>query len=258
MGRRTSGEIIEAQDIRECIAELSAERAEGIIRPLQERKLGVRFSFGETFFHSRPACFLLSGISEHGLQRLKPHIDLFIEVYNSSNRIAFHSSVLQHTPAGIYVTLPLTLSKAERRLSQRFKTHDDKLPFFDPGSFNLLASDVSAPPLFGMYAPLATMFPVFDLSFGGICLETRFPALISFLDANPNLRQAKLQFPMAKPMPVEFELRWTKRIREKNTTGELGQSLQKYRVGLAFDNPPRELMLEVGRFIKEMQMETAV
>ncbi len=253
-----SGEIADSAAIRKIITDLAQDRAEGIIRPVQERKLGVRFTFGDTFFHSRPPCFLLGSISDHGLNRLAPHVDLIVEVFGTDKRIAFTCSVLQHTPAGLYVTLPLTLSKAERRLSQRFKTTEDRMPFFDPKTWTIDENDIAAPPIFGLYQPLAAWTPVADISFGGVCIETRFPSLVNWVEANPTCPKAHLIFPMLKPIPIGLELRWTKRIRERSQSNEAGYSIQKYKMGLAYLNPPREFMLEVGRFIKELHMDNAV
>jgi hypothetical protein len=253
-----SGEITDPAIIRTIISELADQRADGIIRPVQERKLGVRFSFGDTFFNSRPPCFVLGSISDHGLARLQPHTDLIVEVFGTDKRIAFTCSVLQLTPAGVYVTLPLTLSKAERRIAQRFKTLDDRMPFVDPKAWVVDPNDIAAPPVFGLYQPLSSWASVSDISFGGVCVETRFPALLNWVEANPTCTRAELIFPMMKPIAIGLELRWTKRIRERTTSAEAGYSIQKYKMGMAFLNPPREFMLEVGRFIKELQMGNAV
>lgn len=253
-----SGEIADPAIIRKIITELSDTRAEGIIRPVQERKLGVRFAFGDTFFNSRPPSFLLGSISDHGLARLLPHSDLIVEVFGTDKRIAFNTSVIQHTPAGVYVNVPATLSKAERRIAQRFKTAEDRMPFVDPKAWIVDANDIAAPPVFGLYQPLASWASVSDISFGGVCVETRFPALLNWVEANPTCTRAQLVFPMMKPIPIGLELRWTKRIRERTTTAEAGYSIQKYKMGMAFLNPPREFMLEVGRYIKELQMGNAV
>jgi hypothetical protein len=253
-----SGEIADPAIIRKIISDLSDARAEGIIRPVQERKLGVRFAFGDCFFNSRPPTFLLGNISDHGLARLQPHTELIVEVFGTDKRIAFTCSVLQHTPAGLYATLPVTLSKAERRIAQRFKTNEDRMPFIDPKTWLVDANDIAAPPVFGMYQPLASWAAVSDISFGGVCIETRFPSLLNWIEANPNCTRAQVIFPMMKPIPIGLELRWTKRIRERTQNVEAGYSIQKYKMGMAFLNPPREFMLEVGRYIKELQMGNAV
>lgn len=253
-----AGEISDPAMIRKIISDLADDRAEGIIRPVQERKLGVRFAFGDIFFNSRPPCFILGSISDHGLARLQPHIDLIVEVFGTDKRIAFTCSVLQHTPAGLYVTLPMTLSKAERRIAQRFKISEDRTPFVDPRAWQIDENDIAAPPIFGMYQPLASWVSVSDISFGGVCVETRFPSLLNWVEANPTCSQAQLIFPMMKPLPIGLELRWTKRIRERSSSTEAGYSIQKYKMGMAFLNPPRDFILEVGRFIKELQMDNAV
>lgn len=253
-----AGEIADPAMIREIILDLASERAEGIIRPIHERKLGVRFSFGDTFLDSRPPCFVLASISDHGLSRLRSHVELVVEVFGMDKRVAFTCSVLQHTPAGVYVSLPLTLSKAERRIAQRFKTIDERMPFVDPQTWLIDPNDIAAPPVFGLYQPLASWSLVSDISFGGVCMETRFPSLLNWVEANPICARAQLIFPMMKAIPIGLELRWTKRIRERSSSTEAGYAIQKYKMGMAFMNPPREFMLEIGRFIKELQMDKAV
>jgi hypothetical protein len=259
MNRQAStGEITDPFLIKKILDDLSSDRSEGIIRPLNEKKLGVRFSFGETFFHSKPPCFLLSQISEHGMMRLQTHVDILVEVFGTDKRIAFNATILKTSPAGLYVSVPAKVLKAERRLAQRFKTHDDRTPFFDPGTWTVDGNDIAAPPVFGLYQPLSSWASVGDISFGGICVETRFPSLLNWIESNPMATRASIVFPMMKPISIGLELRWTKRIRERNTAGEAGYSIQKYRMGLAYINPPREFMLEVGRFIKELHMDNAV
>jgi hypothetical protein len=189
---------------------------------------------------------------------LKSHGDLVVEVFGMDKRVAFTCSVLEYTPAGVCVSMPLTLSKAERRIAQRFKTSNERMPFVDPKAWVIDPNDIAAPPIFGLYQPLASWSLVSDISFGGVCMETRFPALLNWVEANPLCAHAQLIFPMMKAIPIGLELRWTKRIREPSSSPEAGYSIQKYKMGMSFLNPPREFMLEVGRFIKELQLDKAV
>ena len=153
------------------------------------------------------------------------------------------------------MSVPSSIEKTERRTRQRHACRHKKVPLFKPGDWEIDISDVSAPPVFGLYQPLANWTLVDDLSFGGLCVETRFPSVVSWLERSPSFEHSMVQLPMTKPFMVHTELRWSKRIRERIETEDgLELSIQKYKFGLEFMDPSMEFLQAVAEFLKIMDI----
>jgi hypothetical protein len=245
------------QEIMDYLQELAMMDSTGIIRPTTEKKLGIKFRFGRTRFEEKPYAFQLVDISEYGLCRLGDFRRLKIEVLGHSKRINFESQLLKVGSRSIWLALPTAVIESERRIRQRFSTTRDNMLFFNPKSWTVDGSDIAAPPIFGLYKPLASWTSVVDVSFGGVCVETRFPALLNWIEANPVCEQSELIIPMVGPCQVATELRWSKRIRERISNEDISIAIQKYRFGLKFMEPSSELLDHVGDFIKKLQMDEA-
>jgi len=246
------------QDIMDYIKDLTSSDSTGIIRPLEEKKLGIKFRFGRTRFEEKPFAIQLIDISDFGLTRLQEITRLKIEVFGQQKRISFECQVLKLGNRSLWIALPKAVIESERRTKQRFLTDVQNMIFFNPKSWMVDGNDIAAPPVFGIYQPLASWTPVADVSFGGICIETRFPSLLNWIEANPQCGHSEVIIPMIGPCPVATELRWTKRIRERVRTEEASSfAIQKYRFGLKFLDATEEFEAQIVDFIKKLQMNEA-
>ncbi|SMF56505.1 hypothetical protein [Pseudobacteriovorax antillogorgiicola] len=247
--------ISETEQIHKYLRDLALKDSTGIIRPVKATTLGVKFRFGRTKFNEKPFGIQLVDISQYGLNKLKDYKELQIEVFGQDRRVSFKSDLLKVSKYGIWVSVPVEVSKSERRQRQRYLTNEDHLPFFDPGNWAVEPDDISAPPVFGLYKPLAAWTLVVDISFGGLCVETRFPSIVNWVESNPHFKESMVQLPMKKGFQVETELRWTKRIRERVVTEDgLTLSIQKYKFGMQFIEPSREFLQSLTEFLKVMQI----
>ena len=247
--------LTEVDDIRRYFGQLAKTKAAGIIRPVQNPGLGVKFRFGNVRLKSPPYAVQAVEISRYGLERLKEFDELDIEVFGQSRRVSFTTVALQFTDKGVWVDLPKELTKAERRSRARHPMSPKQCPFFDLGDWDLDPMDITAPPVFGLYKPISNWCMVADLSFGGICIETRFPAIIKRIEASKHFRSSRLIIPMKEPLKIATELRWTKRIREPiKVDNGLFVSIQKYRFGIQFKKPSREFLQYVAEYLKSLQV----
>lgn len=250
--------VLGLQEIADYIKDLALTDSTGIIRPIEEKKLGIKFRFGRTRFEERPYALQLIDISEYGLNRLKEFTRLKIEVFGQHKRIAFDSQILKVGSRSIWISLPKAVIESERRTRKRFLTDFNNLIFFNPKSWLVDGNDIAAPPVFGIYQPLASWTPVADVSFGGVCVETRFPSLLNWIESNPVCDHSEIILPMVGPCAVATELRWTKRIRERVKTDDSSTfAIQKYRFGLRFIEPSSEFEDQIAEFIKKLQLNEA-
>ncbi len=247
--------INDSQEINRFFLNLSREGSTGIIRPIDAPTLGVKFKFGKTRLKEHPIALQLIGISTYGLEKLKEYKDLKIEVFGQDKRVSFEARTLKVGNNGIWVSLPHEVINSERRERQRYITNDSHTPFFDPGGWTINPDDITAPPLFSLYKPISTWCRIMDISFDGICFETRFPAIIGWVEKNPIFKDSRIILPMKRPYAVPTELRWTKRIRERvRVEDNTFISIQKYKFGVKYQDPKREFLREVAEFLKIMQV----
>lgn len=240
------------------ISQLTAVDSTGIIRPLEEKKLGIKFRFGRTRFDEKPFAVQLIDISDFGLSRLQDANRLKIEVFGQQKRISFECQILKIGNRSLWIALPKAVIESERRTRERFLTDIENMIFFNPKSWMVDGNDIAAPPIFGIYQPLASWTPVADVSFGGVCIETRFPSLLNWIEANPDCEQSEIIMPMIGPCSVVTELRWTKRIRERVKTEDTSSfAIQKYRFGLKFIDPTPEFEGQIADFINKLKINEA-
>ena len=246
------------QNIMSYLNRLSDEKVTGIIRPFEDKKLGVKFRFGRTKFREKPYGLQFIGISDYGLTRLSEHRKLKIEIFGRSKRITFDCQLLKVLPHAIWVSVPTAVIEAERRDRQRFQTDIQNIAYFNPKSWVVDGNDIAAPPVFGLYQSQASWATISDISYGGICVETRFPSLLNWLDCHPICDESELVLPMKEPLLVPTELRWSKRIRERVSEDRKSNlSIQKYRFGLMFLQPTNAALEAVSDFIKTLELNKA-
>lgn len=246
------------QNIMQYLKNLSESRVTGIIRPVEEKKLGIKFRFGRTRFSEKPYLMEFVEISDYGLTRLQEFDKLKVEVFGRNKRITFDCHRLKVKPEGVLVSVPTAVIEAERRNRQRYRTNLHHIGFFNPKSWNVDGNDIASPPVFGLYKPLASWNALSDISHGGICVETRFPAVLNWIEAHPVCDEAQLILPMTEPLEMPMELRWTKRIRERvGSDRKSNLSIQKYRFGLMFMQPTDSCLDAVTDFIRALELDQA-
>lgn len=248
-------DITTPEDIKLFLKLVCSNEARGLLRPVKMPTLAVKYKFSSSAVNSVSDPIKLVGISAIGLKKLKDFGAIRVEVYGQDKRVFFQSEITQVTDGMLLIKFPTKVKQTERRGRIRYLTNEDHLPFFDPGGWVVEPSDIAAPPYFGLYRPLATMNMVLDISLGGVCVETRFPSIVRWLEGINDFPNSSIQMPMKNPVSVATQLRWTKRIRERVAL-ENGEetSIQKYNFGLEFIKPSRDFLMIVTEFLKVMKI----
>ncbi len=201
----------------------------------------------------------ISNISDKGVSHLGPVDKVQIEFVMMATKVVFVSTILFREQNAILVALPTSLISIERRKNARYNCTEDLMSFLDLSIWKPLADDVTAPPFYPHYRDVASYLAVSDLSFGGLCAVTRFPAVNSVLRRGLIDDRAKLILPMQEPLEVGVEVRWFKRIKEHVKDKEDQASfMRSYRFGLEFISQTDQVRLAVRQFIQQLSQVGAI
>lgn len=202
----------------------------------------------------------IANISDKGILHISTLERVQVEFVMMSTKVVFVANVVAREQNSILVSLPSALVSIERRKNARYNTTDDMLAFLDLSMWKPLVDDVTAPPFYPQYRSLSGFLSVSDLSFGGLCVVTRFPAVNTVLRRGLIDDRARLILPMQDPLVVGVEIRWFKRIKEHVKTGE-GDSqalMRSYRFGVEFISQSDDVRLSIRQFIQQLSQAGAI
>lgn len=206
---------------------------------------------------SQPA-LRISNVSEKGIAHLGSQPRVQVEFIMMSTKVVFVSSVVAREHSSILVSLPASLVSIERRKNARYSCTESLSAFLDLSVWKPNLDDLAGPPFFSFYRGISGYVGVADLSLGGLCAVTRFPAVNSVLRRGLIDERAKLILPMQTPIEVGVEVRWSKRIRE-HIKGKDSQSFQRYyRFGFEFVSQSEEVRIAVRQFIQQLSQAGAI
>src|SRR5690606_22478689 len=156
-------------------------------------------------------------------------------------KVVFISSILSREQNSGLIQLPTSLVSIERRQNARYPTTEDLQAYLALSIWKPYSDDVTAPPYLVHYNKIGSYIAPSDLSFGGFCAVTRFPAVNSVLRRGLIDDRAKLIFPMQDPFEVGVEIRWFKKIKEHVKSDSGGKTfMRSYRFGVQFLNQSEE------------------
>jgi hypothetical protein len=201
----------------------------------------------------------ISNISEKGCMHLGMKSRIQVEFIMMSTKVVFIASILSREQSSIVVSMPTSLLSIERRKNARYACTDDVTAFLDLSIWKPEHEDVTAPPFFAHHRDLAAFIGIADLSHGGLCAVTRFPAVNTVLRRGLIDDRAKLVLPMQDPLEVGVEVRWFKRIREHVKGNEEDGTFQRYyRFGVEFINQSDAVKVAVRQFIQQVSQAGAI
>ncbi len=201
----------------------------------------------------------ISNISDKGVSHLGPVEKVQVEFVMMATKVVFLSTILVREQNAILVALPTSLISIERRKNARYNCTEDLMSFLDLSIWKPQADDVTAPPFYPHYKDVSSYLAVSDLSFGGLCAVTRFPAVNTVLRRGLIDDRAKLILPMQEPLEVGVEVRWFKRIKEHVKGKEDEASfMRSYRFGLEFISQTDQVRLAVRQFIQQLSQVGAI
>lgn len=201
----------------------------------------------------------ISNISEKGVSHLGNKSRVQVEFIMMSTKVVFLSTILTREQSSIIVNLPTALLSIERRKNARYACSEDLTAFLDLSLWKPDADDPTAPPFFAHQRDLASYIPIADVSFGGLCAVTRFPAVNSVLRRGLIDDRARLILPMQDPIEVGVEIRWFKRIKEHVKGHEDSQAFMRfYRFGVEFVTQTDATRVAVRQFIQQVSQAGAI
>ncbi len=205
----------------------------------------------------------ISNISEKGCSHLTMRQRVQVEFIMMSTKVVFISQILSREQSSIVVSLPTSLLSIERRKNARYPATPELTAFLDLSMWKPDEYDVTAPPFFAHHKDVASFIPVSDVSFGGLCAVTRFPAVNGVLRRGLIDDRAKLILPMQDPLDVGVEIRWVKRIKEHYRSGGGAEDstrafMRFYRFGVEFISQSDAVKLAVRQFIQQVSQAGAI
>lgn len=201
----------------------------------------------------------ISNISEKGIAYLKGNPKVQVEFVMMATKVVFTAKVLLCEHNNVLVSLPTTLVSIERRKNARYACTDELSAYLDLSVWHPDANDPTTPPFYPHVRSLATYISIADLSFGGLCAVTRFPAVSNVLKRGLMDDHARLILPMQAPLTVGIEVRWVKRIKELDKTNPAAPAYMRfYRFGIEFSNPNEQVRISIRQFIQQISQAGAI
>ena len=185
-----------------------------------------------------------------------------VEFVTMATKVMFVAAVLEKGQESIRLAMPTALVSMERRQNERFTCREDLSAFLRLSIWEPQADDSTAPPFYPHHFASAPLISLADVSSGGICAITRFPAVCSVLLRGVKDESAKLILPMQEPLAVSIEVRWIKRIKEHiqhtQTAGQASLFSRTYRFGLLFTEQSEPLRLGLKQFMQQLALKEAI
>ena len=254
---------------------LTPERVQRILQHICEAKIPVVLRVGGNggvairarasdinFGGSAQAFVDFTGISIPGMSMIRTGIGVQVEFVTMATKVMFVAAVLEKGQDNIHLAMPTALVSMERRQNERLNCREDLSAFIRLSIWEPQIDDSTAPPYYLHHTASAPLISLADVSSGGVCAITRFPALCSVLPRGVKDGAAKLILPMQEPLTVSIEVRWIKRIKEHlqqtQTAGQASLYSRTYRFGLLFTEQSEPLRLGLKQFMQQLALKEAI
>lgn len=231
-----------------------------IIKPKldQNKNISIRGMAAELINIQKNLGFRICDISERGIQNIIGSHLLQIEFLGLSTKVLFVTSLITVEQNSIIVSIPNEILSIERRTYSRYTTTNNfncfaSFEFWKPQKHN-----ITSPPVFTGLETFAEYNYIIDISEGGFCFKTRFPAIMENMRRGLVDEKTKLILPLQPPIIVTTEIRWTKRIKERiNIEG--AERFQKiFKAGMQFVNLSNDNRRDIQHLIKQLSLADAM
>lgn len=201
----------------------------------------------------------ISNISDKGVMHLSAQASVQVEFIMMSTKVVFQSVILAREQNSILVQLPTALVSIERRKNARHACTDDMASFLNLSVWKPSSDDMTAPPFFPHFRGLSSFIAIADLSYGGLCAVTRFPAVNTALRRGLIDDRAKLILPMQRPIEISVEVRWFKRIKEHVRGSDDPDAFARfYKFGIEFVSQSEDARIAIRQFIQQLSQAGAI
>lgn len=230
-----------------------------ILRQMSDSSIAVKGRAVSLSPESNSYGLRISNISEMGIQHLiRPDAKIQVEFVMMSTKVLFVSQIISSDSQSVVLSMPSVLVSVERRKNARYSTTDEHQALVQFSVWKADGNDMTAPPVFFPESQLASFIQIADLSYGGMCVVTRFPSLNTVLRRGLIDEKAKIILPLAEPFEVSLEVRWVKRIKEHIAENESKQIVRSYRFGLEFVKQPENVKIAIHQFIQKVSQSGAI
>jgi c-di-GMP-binding flagellar brake protein YcgR len=233
-------------------------RMQALIRTKDNIKVGIRANFARFDGQKNPPVIIFDKISEIGLQKLEKGIPIKIEVIGMPSKVMFVTSIIDKADEGVICSLPASLVTIERRQNSRYRVTPSAMAYLSFSLWEPEDDDPSAPPFFDAYRSLAGWIPILDISAGGVCVQSHFPAFINTLETVDLDPKAKLHLPMSAPMPVQAAIRWKRRIKNRFEEDNRERYQLDFRLGIEFLELQEEYQIKIRNYLRQLSVADAI
>lgn len=195
---------------------------------------------------------LIYGVSDRGLEYLKESSYVHVDIVVSNVGLNFESVIKTVGDHSFLISLPEKINTFDRRKNERFDARSPLKSFvlFD---LNLPDSEILAPPALPTYENFRNLMEVQNISKGGLCTRTLFPAFCERLSQGDFKPEAVLFLPLEVPHIVKLVLRWNRVTREKEDEDTLPEDAKTvYLFGWEFAELSQKALLSVKTYMKKL------
>ena len=252
--------ISNPQRINRILRRICQAKLQVIVRSTVDVTVAVKGKSADLMVDSPSSAMKITHISDKGAQHLGGKgSKIQVEFIMMSTKVVFASVILAAESNSIVIAMPRSLVSVERRKNARYTCTEDLNALIELSVWRPDPQDMTAPPFYSHNESLAKLIQIADISDGGLCAVTRFPAVNIVLRRWLIDENAKIILPMQDPVTVAVIVRWSKRIKELVPDKEDSQTFTRsYRFGLEFVAPSEQLQVAIRQFIQQIAQAGAI
>ena len=215
----------------------------------------IKGKFDHSKISTADSHFLVSEISQRGIEKLKNADKIYIEVIGMASRVIFITKILNIDTdvQELQLLLPKALLTIERRANHRAQTKPDYRAFINLKDWQAETNDLAAPPAFSLYQNVNSWNSLHDISIGGVCITSLFPSVYGYARPGKTDVEAEILIPRREPIPIKMKFCWKRTI---PLTGI--EKAKEYRIGAEFTSIEPEAKLVIENFVNQGDLVEAI
>lgn len=254
-----SSKISNPESVSRLVTKMCDGGMQVLLRHRDSGNVTIRAAFHKLGKFRQNSAILLNKLSEAGLQKLEIGMPIKIEVLGMSSQLTFHTLVVEKTVGGIICAMPRSLLSTERRTNTRFRATLDLTSFMSFPFWKANQQDLGTQPYFSSYGGIAHWVGIADISAGGVCLVTRFPAFLNASEGLSEVIEGSLHLPMAAPLKVAGVIRWRRKIKNRvEMPGGAERFQLEYRLGFEFADLGEEEQQKIRQYMRQLTVAEAI
>ena len=252
--------ISNPQRVTRILRRICQASLEVMVRTSGATGIAVKGRASDVLLNTDVPSLRISNISDRGMMHLENQRKIQVEFIMMSTKVVFVSAIIAREQSSVLVKMPQSLVSIERRRNARYPTTEDLTAFLNLSLWKPSSQDVTSPPFYSHHKGIGGFIHVADLSLGGLCAVTRFPAVNLVLRRGIIDDRAQLVLPMQDPIEIGLEVRWFKRIKEhlRGEDDEESGFMRSYRFGIEFTSHSDDAKLRIRQFMQQVSQAEAI